>query len=72
MFYKDQPVKVGERVKGWISTLKDTFGFIEACDHNSEIFFHYSEMQSSVDKYKTGTVIRYQLGVKGTSYFINV
>lgn len=65
---QDQPVKVGERVKGWISTLKDTFGFIEACDHNSEIFFHYSEMQSSVDKYKTGTVIRYQLGVKDNKH----
>uniref|UniRef100_H2Z8A1 CSD domain-containing protein n=1 Tax=Ciona savignyi TaxID=51511 RepID=H2Z8A1_CIOSA len=37
---------------GWISTLKDTFGFIESLDHGSEIFFHYSEMQAPIEKYK--------------------
>jgi len=28
-------------LKGWIASLKDTFGFIETITHDKEIFFHY-------------------------------
>nr|XP_002127595.1 cold shock domain-containing protein E1-like [Ciona intestinalis] len=54
----------GEQCYGWISTLKDTFGFIESLNHGSEIFFHYSEMQAPVDKYKAGCPVTYVTGIK--------
>lgn len=49
---------------GWISTLKDTFGFIEDVDHSSEIFFHYSELHSPPDKYRQGLPVSYVAGIK--------
>lgn len=49
---------------GWISTLKDTFGFIEDMEHNAEVFFHYSELQAPVEKYRTGLPVSYFKGVK--------
>jgi len=49
---------------GWIGTLKDSFGFIEDLNHNSEIFFHFSELKSSVESYHTGMPVSYNMGVK--------
>uniref|UniRef100_F6YAH3 Cold shock domain-containing protein E1 n=1 Tax=Ciona intestinalis TaxID=7719 RepID=F6YAH3_CIOIN len=57
----DIETSCGEQCYGWISTLKDTFGFIESLNHGSEIFFHYSEMQAPVDKYKAGCPVTYAL-----------
>lgn len=57
---------VGTEVSyGWISTLKDTFGFIEAFDHTSEIFFHFSELLSPLDTYKVSTPVCFIMGIKG-------
>ena len=50
---------------GWISTLKDTFGFIEDFEHNSEIFFHFSELQSPLDSYYPGLPVSYHTGMRG-------
>ena len=53
---------------GWIGTLKDSFGFIEDLNHNSEIFFHFSELKSSVESYYTGMPVSYNMGVKGKKF----
>ena len=31
----------GVKYKGFVASLKDTFGFIETMAHDKEIFFHY-------------------------------
>ncbi|XP_077970092.1 cold shock domain-containing protein E1-like isoform X2 [Styela clava] len=53
-----------KKVLGWISTLKETFGFIETADHGSEIFFHFSELQDSPEKFNVNTPVVYIKGVK--------
>lgn len=63
---KAAPAENGQsKVLGWISTLKETFGFIETCDHTSEIFFHFSEFQDSPEKFNVNTPVVYVKGVKG-------
>lgn len=53
-----------EKSLGWISTLKETFGFIETADHTSEIFFHFSEFQDSQEKFNINTPVTYFKGLK--------
>ncbi|XP_076800145.1 cold shock domain-containing protein E1-like isoform X1 [Clavelina lepadiformis] len=53
-----------EIMYGWMSTLKESFGFIEAFDHGSEIFFHYSELLAPLEMYKVGTPLQFVMGVK--------
>lgn len=53
-----------KKVLGWISTLKETFGFIETSDHSSEIFFHFSELQDSPEKFNVNTPVVYTKGIK--------
>ena len=62
---KQRPFLGRTSLYGWISTLKDTFGFIEDVEHNAEIFFHYSELQAPIEKYRTGLPVSYSLGIKG-------
>ena len=54
---------------GWVSTLKDTFGFIEAFNHSSEIFFHFSELLAPLETYKIGTPVSFVMGIKGKTPF---
>ena len=37
-----------EKLQGIVSSLKDSFGFIERADVVAEIFFHYSEFQGDI------------------------
>lgn len=54
-----------DKLLGWISTLKETFGFIETADHASEIFFHFSEFLNTQEKFNINTPVTYYRGVKG-------
>ncbi|XP_051915696.1 cold shock domain-containing protein E1 isoform X2 [Hippocampus zosterae] len=51
----------GKRLKGFIATLKDNFGFIETANHDQEIFFHYSEMCGDLDDLELGDTVEYTL-----------
>jgi len=37
------------RQQGTISTIKDSFGFVECCDSPERLFFHFSELFDNVD-----------------------
>jgi len=37
------------RQQGTISTIKDSFGFVECCDSPDRLFFHFSELFDNVD-----------------------
>ncbi|XP_047656344.1 cold shock domain-containing protein E1 isoform X2 [Tachysurus fulvidraco] len=50
-----------KRLLGYIATLKDNFGFIETANHDQEIFFHFSEMCSSMDNLDLGDTVEYTL-----------
>ena len=36
--------------KGFASSLKDGFGFIQCCDRDARLFFHFSELIDTVSK----------------------
>lgn len=48
-------------VQGIISSLKDSFGFIERADMVAEIFFHYSEYGGEVNDLMIGDDVEFQL-----------
>eukprot|EP01137_Pigoraptor_chileana_P000542 Opistho-2@36906 len=52
--------RVSDQVEqGFISGLKDNFGFIETSDREREVFFHYSEFDGSVDELRVGDEVEY-------------
>lgn len=53
--------------KGFIASLKDTFGFIETVTHDKEIFFHYSHFDGDVDALDLGHEVQYTLAGKTPS-----
>jgi len=34
--------------RGWVVTLKESFGFIELADHEREVFFHYRYVEGRI------------------------
>nr|CAH0099384.1 unnamed protein product [Daphnia galeata] len=53
--------------KGFIASLKDTFGFIENLSHDKEIFFHYSHFDGDADSLDLGHEVQYTLTGKTPS-----
>ncbi|XP_038076264.1 cold shock domain-containing protein E1-like [Patiria miniata] len=51
--------------QGYIAVLKEKFGFIEADDHDHEVFFHYSEFSGDVNDLEVGDEVSYSLIRKG-------
>lgn len=58
--YQD-PENVGKKVQGIISSLKETFGFIERSDMVAEIFFHYSEFNGEISEAMIGDDVEFKL-----------
>jgi cold shock CspA family protein len=55
------PAFVIQRVQGIISSLKDSFGFIERADSVAEIFFHYSEFSGDINELMIGDDVDFEL-----------
>lgn len=55
------PAFVIPKVQGIISSLKDSFGFIERADSVAEIFFHYSEYNGDVNELIIGDDVDFEL-----------
>ena len=47
------------KIHGIVSSLKDSFGFIERADMVAEIFFHYSEFQGDVRELMIGDDVEF-------------
>ena len=47
------------KIHGIVSSLKDSFGFIERADVVSEIFFHYSEFQGDINELTIGDDVEF-------------
>jgi len=58
--YQD-PECLGKKVQGIISSLKETFGFIERSDMVAEIFFHYSEFNGEISDAMIGDDVEFKL-----------
>ena len=56
-------------VQGIISSLKESFGFIERADVVAEIFFHYSEFDGEVNDLMIGDDVEFQLQNRSVSLF---
>jgi len=50
-----------QTVQGIVSSLKESFGFIERADVVAEIFFHYSEFNGDVNDLMIGDDVEFQL-----------
>jgi len=53
--------KQTESVQGIVSSLKESFGFVERADIVAEIFFHYSEFSGVVNDLMIGDDVEFQL-----------
>lgn len=59
-------------VQGIISSLKESFGFIERADVVAEIFFHYSEFNGDINEVMIGDDVEFHLQDRQvSSFFIN-
>ena len=47
------------KIHGIVSSLKDSFGFIERADMVAEIFFHYSEFQGDIGELLIGDDVEF-------------
>ena len=47
------------KIHGIVSSLKDSFGFIERADMVAEIFFHYSEFQGDIRELMIGDDVEF-------------
>lgn len=54
-------------IQGIISSLKESFGFIERADIVAEIFFHYSEFDGEVNDLMIGDDVEFQLQNRSVS-----
>lgn len=50
-----------KKVQGIVSSLKESFGFIERADVVAEIFFHYSEFNGDINDVVIGDDVEYEL-----------
>ena len=57
-------------IQGIISSLKESFGFIERADIVAEIFFHYSEFDGEVNDLMIGDDVEFQLQNRSVSLFL--
>lgn len=55
------PAKQVKTVKGIVSSLKESFGFVERADIVAEIFFHYSEYDGNVNELMIGDDVQFNL-----------
>lgn len=60
---------VAHVVLGIVSSLKESFGFIERADVVAEIFFHYSEFNGDVNDLMIGDDVEFQLVNRSVSSF---
>lgn len=50
--------------QGYIATLKDSFGFIETLNHDKEIFFHFSNVDSYISDLELGQEVEYTISMR--------
>lgn len=55
------PSKKVKTVQGIVSSLKESFGFIERADIVAEIFFHYTEYNGNVSDLMIGDDVQFNL-----------
>lgn len=53
-----------QKFKGFIATLKDSFGFIETSTHDKEVFFHFSNFEGDPTDLDLGDEVEYSLAKK--------
>lgn len=53
--------------KGFIAVIKENFGFIETCDHDEEVFFHFSNFQGNPNWLELGQEVEYTLSPNGNT-----
>lgn len=49
------------RETGLIEKLLHSYGFVQCCDREARLFFHYSEFQGDVDTLKIGDAVEFQM-----------
>ena len=54
----------GTRGRGFIAAVKDSYGFIEAEDHQSEIFFHFSTFDGNASDLEVGHDVEFSFTIK--------
>uniref|UniRef100_T1GBD2 CSD domain-containing protein n=1 Tax=Megaselia scalaris TaxID=36166 RepID=T1GBD2_MEGSC len=66
---KDQPQPQNQQqvYKGFIAVIKENFGFIETCDHDEEVFFHFSNFQGNPNWLELGQEVEYTLSPNGNT-----
>lgn len=52
--------------RGFIAALKDSYGFIENEDHQTEVFFHFSVYEGNVQNLQLGNEVEYTASVKSS------
>lgn len=52
--------------RGFIAALKDTYGFIENEDHQTEVFFHFSVFDGNIQNVDLGQAVEYTASIKGS------
>ncbi|KAJ7393843.1 Cold shock domain-containing protein E1 [Desmophyllum pertusum] len=55
-----------EKCQGVISSMKESFGFIERADKVSEIFFHYSEFSGNVNELMLGDDVEFGIQARNS------
>ncbi|KAL5292829.1 CSDE1 family protein [Megaselia abdita] len=53
--------------KGFIAVIKENFGFIETCEHDEEVFFHFSNFQGNPNWLELGQEVEYTLSPNGNT-----
>ncbi|KAK6169090.1 hypothetical protein SNE40_020210 [Patella caerulea] len=51
----------GVRETGLIDKLQHSYGFINCCDREARLFFHFSEYNGNLDTMKTGDAVEFQM-----------
>lgn len=62
-----QPQNQQQVYKGFIAVIKENFGFIETCDHDEEVFFHFSNFQGNPNWLELGQEVEYTLSPNGNT-----
>ena len=58
------------KYQGVVSTIKDSYGFIERADVVDEIFFHFSEAKSIPEGLKLGDDVEFLIQSRNVNFFI--
>ncbi|KAF0294761.1 Cold shock domain-containing protein E1 [Amphibalanus amphitrite] len=63
---RDAALEPGSIHQGYVTALKDSYGFIETLQHDREIFFHYSMLRGDPEKIQLGDEVQYTLSRPGS------